>query len=354
MKKYILIILAILPAFIPILAQMNETDTVKKYYPEVYVSIENLATELYADNPNLVKQVINGHSKAFLGIAETTEPIDENAMTNSILRYSLKGQYAYNKQIIGDLSIENPFPYLRCNWYMVRKEYEETKNIIDNGENSPMHLYYPDKNPYSGYEVPDLEDSKRKEQKKKIGPDKKKNKFRKGIKFNIGTTYYTDSEMKREASSGIKYSSNIDVGYVFNFQEKGGFFHQYEITIFSIDFMKVNDMYYSESFTLYRMGGKISAIAGFYHQFSPKIKLTGSAGLFGSYHSSAEKNDYDTDYYPDSDNLAALNYGIAVSFGLESKESQFTIAFNIGLNDLSKDKFDLRSRSLQLSYAFIF
>lgn len=124
MTRIFLLSLAILCS--TFMKAQNDEHHVMMQYPEVYQSIN-----AYVDQN--VRGQMNAQAKqeqytAFLDLAESTEQVQDEAMTNAILKWSLKSETAYNRNIIDDQSIENPFPFLRCNWYAVRAEYGKAIN----------------------------------------------------------------------------------------------------------------------------------------------------------------------------------------------------------------------------------
>jgi len=335
MKKIIFAAIINTFVFIPTLSQINETDTVKKYYPDVYTNIRDLALELYADNPDLVKQVINGHSKAFLDIAETTDPVNDNAMTNALLRHSLKGQYAYNKRIIDDISIENPFPYLRCNWYMVLKEYEETKYLIGEKEEKLNVERTSSKDPY--YPEKDVGNSRE---------DKQKNLFL-GIKVGMGKLLLDNF------GEFSQYKTNIYDAYQLSFFLKGKsnlVFFQTEIECKHTK-LAVNREFFEGAYSRLTYIGT-SFILGLEHQLSRSTSVFyGAGGFFDMRIPTTKMRKIPHNY---SYRIDDLNYGFAASLGLEISRIQISLKGLWGMHDISETGINVKTRSLFMSIAYKF
>lgn len=119
-RFFILAIFAVYTAFAS--AQQREGHHIMMQYPEVYNSI-NIYVNSNINDPKMANIAKNEQYRAFLDLAESQQTIDDEAMTKAILKWSIGNEVDYNKSIIENVNIINPFPYLRCNWYAVKNEY---------------------------------------------------------------------------------------------------------------------------------------------------------------------------------------------------------------------------------------
>jgi len=104
-------------------AQSDNLDVVKNHYPEVYASIQDAARQQW-DDAQVRQAVVEGQAKAFLALAESQEPMNSGVLAEAILNNSLPNQKENNTRILNDLSIENPFPLLKCDWFKVKAYYD--------------------------------------------------------------------------------------------------------------------------------------------------------------------------------------------------------------------------------------
>lgn len=131
MKKVLIILFALVCTF-QLKAQAN-LDYAKKQYPDIYNGIYNRATSAFSDSESQEK-AINEQVFAFLDLAENENNISNDAMTEALLRWSIAGYEDYNQNTIEDLTIENPFPLLHCDWVLARLHYYRILSGIDKFE----------------------------------------------------------------------------------------------------------------------------------------------------------------------------------------------------------------------------
>jgi|GEM_PF-4275387 len=103
--------------------QSDNLNVVRTHYPEIYNSIQDAARQQW-DDAQVRQAVMEGQAKAFLALAESQDPMESGVLAEAILNNSLPNQKEYNTRILNDLSIENPFPLLRCDWFKVKAYYD--------------------------------------------------------------------------------------------------------------------------------------------------------------------------------------------------------------------------------------
>lgn len=103
--------------------QSDNLNVVRNHYPEIYTSIQQSIGQQW-DDPQVKQTVLEGQAKAFLALAESQNPMDSGVLAEAILNNSLPNMKEYNTRILNDLSIENPFPLLKCDWFKVKAYYD--------------------------------------------------------------------------------------------------------------------------------------------------------------------------------------------------------------------------------------
>lgn len=103
--------------------QSDNLNVVRNHYPEIYTSIQQSAGQQW-DDPQVKQAVIEGQAKAFLALAESQNPMDSGVLAEAILNNSLPNMKDHNTRILNDLSIDNPFPLLKCDWFKVKAYYD--------------------------------------------------------------------------------------------------------------------------------------------------------------------------------------------------------------------------------------
>lgn len=115
----------------PLASAQTDVEYVKNQYPEVYIDIYENAVFKFRNNEALQEKNIQEQVYSFLQLAENMNKVDDAAMTDALLRWSRDGQEANNRAVIEDLSIENPFLHLRCDWIMVKTHYDRARGNFD-------------------------------------------------------------------------------------------------------------------------------------------------------------------------------------------------------------------------------
>lgn len=104
-------------------AQSDNLSVVRDHYPEIYASIQDAARQQW-DDAQVRQAVMEGQAQAFLALAESQDPMDSGVLAEAILNNSLPGQREHNTKILNDLSIENPFPLLKADWFKAKTFYD--------------------------------------------------------------------------------------------------------------------------------------------------------------------------------------------------------------------------------------
>ncbi|MDL2214969.1 hypothetical protein LJC00_02125 [Dysgonomonas sp. OttesenSCG-928-M03] len=347
-------------------SQMRDLDIVKKNYPEVYSSIVKNVEEQWTNDRTIRQAVIEGQARSFLDLMDIREPIDEEAMTDAILSGSLKGEQEYNMGIIDDLSIKNPFPLLRCDWYKVKSEYYKAK--------SPTKNSLVKQNNYNrSYGEPNY--------------SKNRAEIRYGVKLAFGTaTMNINDKFRKQTGLDNKYGFLADIGLVAQLKKKNMFLQgelsaimtTYRFSGYSAD-EETNDYYdYTSEASL----GYLKALCyiGINKNINSKINFIIGAGPYVAY---KFKIDGEYEYYWDEEwedwndyaaqlpnnvtlrnvgssediseeDLRNIDFGLSALIGVEFSQFQISVQPSFGLIDMSKDKLGMKTFGIQLSAAYFF
>ncbi len=349
----IIFILTILSAY----SQSNSIDIVKKNYPQIYNSIKIEAEKQWSNDKNVLNAVMEGQARVFLEMAESQSKIDPVAMTNALLYGSLPNQEEYNRRIIDDLSIKNPYPLLRCNWHRVKEEYDKTKNIIAdtdsaNNTSKPMSSKNIDKFKDEIYGKGSKYSKKEETNKNSIISGKEKEFYAGGVSLDfIRSTITGLNDWGRNANPGK--------GLEFRFWGRQPFGK----TFFAMSEMSANFIHHSIDDSYNELNGslnqsylKTSLFFGIYPHLSPTTTLIiGVGGFVGMNFSTSSQYDRDElDAYPSSEDLETFNYGFSGLIGIQYKRYEFAFRGDWGMADMSRDHFNFKSRTIALSVGYLF
>jgi len=103
--------------------QTDYLSIVQQYYPQIYTTIQETVGKQW-DDAQVRRTVMEGQAKAFIEIAESQVPMNETLLAEAIINNSLPGMKEYNTRVLDDLSIENPYPILKCDWFKVKGYYD--------------------------------------------------------------------------------------------------------------------------------------------------------------------------------------------------------------------------------------
>lgn len=321
--------------FISVLFANEYTDNVeivRQYYPNVYKSIEDQSQQKWGNLPEKRTQMFNEQINAFLSIAESNSIINESALTDAILKYSLPNERDNNEKIVDDLSIDNPFPYLMCDWINVKNEYLKSGNKLEQLQIKQVRDYKP---------------------------------MNVGIRLGLGMGKMNGVDKVEGVTSDLGVA--VDFGVVFIYQ-KNDFFLQSEV-LASLLMSEVKKG--SESHRLNPVSLYLQVHAGLDKEINKDLNFVIGVGGFGGYINTTTRSsdyyDYDYDYYrdittrnsddsfyPQEEDFKKFNYGVSALVGLEYKSMQFSVIPSLGLADLSKDGLGFKTRGLVFSATFLF
>lgn len=356
-QKLSLTVIIFILSILSVYTQSNSINIVKEYYPQIYNSIKTETEKQWSNDKNLLNAVMEGQARAFLEMAESQRQIDPVAMTNALLYGSLPNEEEYNRRIIDDLNITNPYPLLKCNWSIVKTQYEKTKNIIsgthsDKNKSKPMPSENMDKfkdEIYGG----ESKHSKKKET--------DKNTFISGkeIKFYTGGA---SLDFIRSTITGLNNwwrNANPGKGLEFRFWGRQPFGKAFfAMSEMSANFIhhSINDSYNELNGSVNQSYLKTSLFLGIYPHLSPTTTLIiGAGGFVGmNFSTSSQYGRDDSDAYPSSEDLDIFNYGFSGLIGIQYKRYEFAFRGDWGMADMSRDDFNFKSRTIAISVGYLF
>ncbi len=321
--------------------QTQSIEIVKKNYPQIYTSIVQEANNQWGNDEKMKLSVIDGQAKAFLYFAESSETIDNEAMTQAIVNNSLPGTKSYNTNVINDLSIPDPFPLLKCDWYKVKASYE--KNI-----NSSNHRpsYSANRNSSASYDqdantanddYPPMRTERRRRDSyysENLSNEPRTKLFNIGVTARAGISWMLNTDSELDSYPGVAAETGISA--IFRF--KGGFYIQNDLTVQYLENNFEYDSYHSSyydyyDYTIGLWNLQYAMYFGFYKNINSKVRLLGGLGPYAAWTFSTDdvdsryssKYDYSS-YYEDN-----FTFGIGTMFGIELKKFQFGIYPSIGL-----------------------
>lgn len=352
-RKNTLLILFIIWGTLQSWADPSNLEVVRKFYPQIYTSIEEEAMKQWANDPKILIFVMEGQADAFIQIAESQARIDHVAMTNSLLYGSIKNEEEYNRGIIDDLSIENPYPLLRCDWYIVKTRYEKTKNIQPQTNHQPNNSQTQEKKPFGNDGIYTSIDANTKKDTKNNTYSKKERKFYAGgtsfdfILSNI--TGLNDWGDNANPGKGLEFR-------VWGRQPFGKTF--FGMTEFSVNFIhhSIDDSFNHINGNLNQAYFKTAFLSGIYqHLSSTTTLIIGIGGFTGLNFSTVSQYDRDEqDAYPSSEDLKRFNYGFSGLTGIQCKRYEFALRGDWGMGDMSRDDFNFKTRTISISVGYLF
>lgn len=357
-KKLVLTAILILIG-LSVYSQSKNIDIVKEYYPHIYISIKNEAEKDKLKNKAALTSQMEQQSTAFLQIAESKILIDPDAMTDALLLESLNGEREYNRSVIDDLDIKNPYPLLRCNWYGVKTHYDKIKNskapyttpLTTNTKTTEsvntdkyQDEIYGNERKYS---------TGNKNVSTPVTPPKDKDETNWGISANIGLSSITNlKNWDRNAKSG----KALGVRFWGRNYHGSMFFIMAEV---SFDFIhhSIYDSYTNKEGNLNQSYMNTRLIYGIYRDLSPSTTLLfgfgGFAGVnFSTKHTGEGIDDYEI--FPSNNALTEFNYGLSGLLGIRWNRYEFALRPDWGLADISRDGLGFKSRTISLSVGYLF
>lgn len=362
-------------------------DVVKKDYPQVYQSIAESVYQQWpeAKDSNIRLIAMQAQAKVFLEVAEQNQPIDENAMTNSILKNSLKGQEEYNRQIVEDESIKNPFAFLRCDWYRVKSDYFSTRNGVKLPPTVRERETVPTKKTIAQVESKQTEVS---ENSYYTSSDKKESLWSSsyGVKLALGgASFSTSSKFKQVTELDSKLGFSAEIGVIRRFQRKS-FFIQGELSVQMANYRFSDNKYYGsdesntkkENYNDPTLGYiKAQLYTGINTKIDRNINLVAGVGPYVAYKFNLDGKFYYNYYWEriygdgyyngtihdqiglrpkvsDNSDIRNFDFGLSAMLGLEIDDLQFTVQPSMGLLDLNKYDLGMKTFSIQFTTAFFF
>lgn len=329
---YILIIsLSLTPN---IIAQNKKSEIVNKNYPSVYRNIVQLAESSWGSQPDFKEKMIVSQSEAFLSIAEPKTQLDSQILLDAIMDNSLNGEAGYNKQILDDQNIQNAYPLLKCNWFLVKEQYE-------NRSNSQLDIDKTDYLERIQYETkPVFQDL----------PDEGQTKVDKSVHFGFRVGYGISSLKNLDKYFETKTSRVMDYAIIINGKISKLLFIQTDLFVdvfrIKIDGKNTNE----ESRLRYDRIG-IQPFIGIYKDLSKDRMLMLGAGGFYSMRVASSRN---FKFRMLRDEIGVSNYGVSGMAAFQSKHFQVSLVGNWGMKDISISAYGFKSRSAYLTVAYLF
>ena len=357
-QKLSLTVIIFILSILSVYAQSNSINIVKRYYPQIYNSIKTETEKQWSNDKNLLNAVMEGQARAFLEMAESQTKIDPVAMTNALLYGSLPNEEEYNRRIIDDLNINNPYPLLKCNWSIVKTQYEKTKNIIaDTGSakntSKPMSLKNINryKDEIYGNEI--RFSAKSKATGKASRSAKNREFYKGGLSLDLGLSSITSlSDWDNNANPG----KLIEVSGWLRSDCSNSFFL---MTQFSTAFIHhpITDYYNNKTGNLNQFNLNTYLYFGFYHHLSASTTLLFGLGGFAGVNLATDKAAHivdEADIHPNSNDLSEFNYGLSGSLAIQVNRYEFALRPNWGFADMSRGGYGFKSRTISLSVGYLF
>lgn len=357
-QKLSLTVIIFILSILSVYTQSNSINIVKEYYPQIYNSIKTETEKQWSNDKNLLNAVMERQARAFLEMAESQTQIAPVAMTNALLYGSLPNEEEYNRRIIDDLNITNPYPLLKCNWSIVKTQYEKTKNIIsgthsDKNKSKPMPSENMDKFKDEIYGGGIKSSKKSKATGKASGLAKNREFYKGGISLDLGLSSITGlSDWDRNVNPGklIEASfwlrNNWSNSYFLSVHYSSAFIHH-----------SVTDNYNNKTGNLDQFTQNAYLYFGFYHHLSSSTTLLLGLGGFAGVNLATDKAAYiveEADIHPNSNDLSEFNYGLSGLLAIQVNRYEFALRPNWGLADMSRDSYGFKSRTISLSIGYLF
>lgn len=337
-KKLILTtILALL--ILAVHAQSDTTAIVREHYPLIYKTIQQESERSFPNNIDLRTSNIDLESKYFLRIAESRKPLDAVALTEALLYGSIAGEEQHNIGIINDTDIENPYPLLRCNWYVVNKEYGKlSKNWGENLLDGKATLLN-NKIPKAANDTEKL----------KIGAM--------SVYASAGITYLRPVK-------GFQTIENSGMFFDLGWSVKGGGDNVFLMWQNSLEFVSyysiykqlesLGNTYFIAKRNEFNLTGYLYYGGYFHVSNSSMILIAGGAGgglsLF-NYKWMTNNKAYPAE---ESSKKIYSNWALSGLVAFQHRRSEFTVRYNWGVNHISIFEKLSQSRTLILSVGYLF
>lgn len=357
-QKLSLTVIIFIISILSVYTQSNSINIVKEYYPQIYNSIKTETEKQWSNDKKILNTIMEGQARAFLEMAESQTQIDPVAMTNALLYGSLPNEEEYNRRIIDDLNITNPYPLLKCNWSIVKTQYEKTKNIIpgthsDKNMPKPMPSENMDKFKDEIYGGGIRSSKKSKATGKASGLAKNREFYKGGISLDLGLSSITGlSDWDRNANPGKLFEAsfwlrnNWSNSYFLSVHYSSAFIHH-----------SVTDNYNNKTGNLDQFTQNAYLYFGFYYHLSSSTTLLLGLGGFAGVNLATDKAAYiveEVDIHPNSNDLSEFNYGLSGLLAIQVNRYEFALRPNWGLADMSRDSYGFKSRTISLSIGYLF
>ncbi|PXV63344.1 hypothetical protein CLV62_11461 [Dysgonomonas alginatilytica] len=336
-------------------SQSDNINIVKKYYPQIYTSIKNEADKQWVKDQKILKAIIEGQATSFIQIAESQAKIDPIAMTNALLFGSLDGEEEYNKTILDDLRIENPYPLLRCNWYKVKDQYDKTKNIKTSAD-----IFVPDNQKTAVTENNDIYKDEIYGKERIYSKNKNSSISTKDRKFyesglGLGLGLSTISNLSDWGTNANPGTITEIRGWVKMPNKKQRFFGLMELSIGYIHH-SLYDFYYNTNSNIDQFYIGTRMMYGYHKNLSPTTSFSIGLGGFLIVNMLSNENKYkkEKNGSPTSNFLKDINGGLSALFAFEKGRYEFALIPDWGLADMSRDGSDFKSRTISLSISYLF
>lgn len=370
-RKSVLIVVGVLFAHIMAWGQ-SSSQMLKRDYPQVYSSIVENVDRQWGDKSNVKDNLIESEANAFYSMINL-DSWDWEVLTKAVITFSYPGKQSSNEKIIKDSSIQNPLPFLRCDWYKVKTYYQKQakSSRVVNERSTPTrsaaNTFADNNRDYSRNEPAPIETVSERKSNNQISAQREDSYTDYSQQSDYNTDYYYERKTEKD---GLRFGFKVGAGFatlvdasdleddvkikpgfsleagVVTLYRKNNLFLQNETSIsqlrhaFKIDANQYDEEYKSQYSHLFL---QTAVHIGGYARINDDIEFFAGFGGFaaGRLESRYKLTEGNTEYKGRiKDDIKNFNLGISGLIGIQKENFRFALYPSLGLTKMVPESND--------------